>query len=144
MTMTDEDDFDEALRRWAGRPPVTSGTDAARAVVERLAAEREQPSVGQGFPSTRWRRKPSAGSLRAGSLAGQRLSPAWATLALAIVAILAGTTSFIRSLPPVARTRNVVTPPAGTVPARDADLILWLDEETPVSVFLPGDGQAMR
>jgi hypothetical protein len=138
--MNEPHDFDDALRRWADRPPATSAADAARAVVARLQAEGgrrdgapDQIPVGQGF-----------------SLAG-RLSPAWATCAAAIIVLLAGTASFIRSLPPVATgpgtgvaTGPKAGGPTGMVPPRDADIVLWLDDGTPVYVFLPGDGQAMR
>jgi hypothetical protein len=131
-------DFDDVFCNWAGRPPATSATDAARAVVARLQA---------------------AGGRRQAAV---RLSPAWATLLAAVLLLVAGTASFIRSLPPVAGLRTGVATGLGVpnaaaalgaplktggptmVPARDADVVLWLDEGTPVYVFLPGDGQAMR
>lgn len=119
--MSDEHNFDDAFRKWASRQTPTGPPDAARAVVEQMSVE-------QGF-----------------SLAGRRLSPAWATLALAIVAIVGGTASFIRSLPaPETRTSALTAAYPTTVPARGADLILWLDDDTTVYVFLPGDSQAMR
>jgi hypothetical protein len=92
-----------------------------------------------------------------------RLSPAWATLFAAFLVLVAGTASFIRSLPPAATgpkpgvATGLGVPNAAAaqgaplktggptmVPARDADVVLWLDEGTPVYVFLPGDGPAMR
>jgi hypothetical protein len=138
--MNQPGDFDEALRRWAGRPPATSATDAARAVVARLQAAGDRRRF-------------------------VRLSPAWATLLAAVLVLVAGTASFIRSLPPVATglKTGVATglgvpnaaaalgaplktggPTRSVVPARDADVVLWLDDGTPVHVFLPGDGPAMR
>jgi len=111
--MSDQHHFDAAFRRWAERPPATSAPDAAGAVIERLQAE-----------GGRWR--------------AARLSPASATLAAALLLLVAGTASFILSLP------SVSLPPATgsearptTVPAREADVILWLDDGTPVYVFLP-------
>jgi hypothetical protein len=123
--MNQPHDFDDVFCNWAGRPPATSATDAARAVVARLQA---------------------AGGRRQAAV---RLSPAWATLLAAVLLLVAGTASFIRSLPPVAGLRTGVATGLKTggptmVPARDADVVLWLDEGTPVYVFLPGDGQAMR
>jgi hypothetical protein len=144
--MNQPGDFDEALRRWAGRPPATSATDAARAVVARLQAAGGR----QGFSFADRRRF-------------VRLSPAWATLLAAVLVLVAGTAWFIRSLPPVATglktgvATGLGVPNAAAalgaplktggptmVPARDADVVLWLDEGTPVHVFLPGDGPAMR
>jgi len=115
--MNKEHDFDDAFRRWAWRPLATSGADAARAVVEHVAAK----------------------GRRRFDLAGHRLSAARATLALAIVAIVAGTATFIRSLPPAAPVSVMANPAphASAVPAREADIVLWLDAETPVYVFLP-------
>jgi len=184
--MNQPGDFDEALRKWAGRPSATSATDAARAVVARLqaaggkrqaagggrkpedgrreAVERLSP-VGSGFSRIVLR-----SAARGFGLMG-RLTPAWATVVAAGLVLVAGTAAFIRSLPPVATGLN---PGVGTglgvpsaaaalgaplktgvatglktggptmVPARDADVVLWLDEGTPVYVFLPGDGPAMR
>ena len=147
--MNEPANFDEAFREWAERPPATSASDAARAVVARLQA--------------------------AGGLGKPRLSPAWATLVAAVLVLVAGTVSFIhwfganglrgtrarlhpnaaaalgtpglpatgppRRLPPWGPA--VGTPPTGgpttfAVPARDADVVLWLDDGTPVYVFLPG------
>jgi len=124
--MSDQNEFDTAFQRWAARPPATSAPDAARAVVERLQAE-------GGRLEAESRREAVGGRRQA-----RRLSPALATLAAAILLLVAGTASFIHSLP------SVSPPPAigntgrpTTVPARDADVVLWLDDGTPVYVFLP-------
>jgi len=155
--MDERENFDNVFRKWAERPPATNATDAARAVVECLRAPggRRQAGSGRGdirravaeaeFP-------PLDSGLRASDSGRRvRLSPAWATVVAAALALAAGTVSFIRSLPPVAGLRTGVAtglktggPTGAIVPARDADVVLWLDEGTPVYVFLPGDGQAMR
>ncbi len=111
--MTDQHHFDDAFREWASRPPVVGGADAAHLVVARLAA--------------------GGGRRRA-----VRLSPARATVAVVILLLVAGTASFIHSLPSVSRTPapGAVTRPTA-VPARDVDVVLWLDDGTPVYVFLP-------
>ena len=139
--MNQPHDFDDVFRKWAGRPPATSATDAARAVVARLQAaggRREAaPAPFDGRMSDFGRRP-------------VRLSPAWATLHAAVLVLVAGTASFIRSLPPVATglktgvATGLKTGGPTMVPARDADVVLWLDDGTPVYVFLPGDEQAMR
>jgi hypothetical protein len=121
---TQDHDFDEAFRRWAARPPVTSSGNAARAAVVRLQAEGGSRSAGQGL-----------------SLAGRRrrgLSPAWVTLVVTLIVLVAGTASFIRTLPsvsPIPARENAARP--SPVPAREADVLLWLDDGTPVYVFLP-------
>lgn len=173
------ENFDEAFRRWAERPPATSATDAARAVVARLQAEgeRRETAGGRGdvrraaadgglpplaavlrvplrLASARRARsgQPDSGHVGSDPLRRRlRLSPAWATLAAATLLLVAGTASFIRSLParsdapgdragdrrPRASARGPLGPLA-SVPARDADVVLWLDDGTPVYVFLPG------
>jgi len=134
--MNEPANFDEAFREWAERPPATSASDAARAVVARLQA--------------------------AGGLGKPRLSPAWATLVAAVLVLVAGTVSFIHwfganglrgtrarlhpnaaaalGTPGLPATAAAPTggPTTFAVPARDADVVLWLDDGTPVYVFLPG------
>ncbi len=110
----DQHEFDDAFRRWADRPTDTSAAGAARAIVARLTAT-------EGKRRARW-----------------LLSPARATLVAAVIVLVVGTASFIRTLPrllPTPAAGNAVLP--ASVPARDADVLLWLDEGTPVSVFLP-------
>ncbi len=116
--MSNHEQFDDAFRRWASRPTSTGAPDAARAVLSRMS--------------------PAEGTRR--TARARRLSPAWATLAIAVVGLAAGTASFIRSLPPAVQPRPAVAVPATPVPAREADVVLWLDDGTPVYVFLP-DGK---
>jgi hypothetical protein len=153
--MNQPHDFDDVFRKWAGRPPATSATDAARAIVARVSGGgrgdvRRAAADGGLPPLAAALRVPLrlASARRARSRQADtgrrpvRLSPAWATVVAAGLVLVAGTAAFIRSLPSVAT--GLKTGGPTMVPARDADVVLWLDEGTPVYVFLPGDGPAMR
>lgn len=139
--MNDEPcDFDERLRRWAARPPATQASQAANTVVERIS----MPEAGTANSVVRWLHR----AFRCRNALRVRLSPALATVLAASVLIIAGTASFIRTLPPVrvdSGSRSVASGGQRVpVPARDADVILWLDAATPVYVFLPDDRPAKR
>ncbi len=104
--MREPEQFEDAFRRWAARP-ITSGAEAAAKVF----APRE--------------RRPR----------GLRLSPAWATLAAAALVITSVATWLVETRVPVPRVDSVGSRLAA--PAPDSDVVvLWLDDQTPVHVFL--------
>ncbi len=104
--MTTGGSFDESFRAWAARP-----TDVeAETVVARLA-ESETTS------------RPV------------RLRPAWATLAVALVAFVTGAVWWTRSLPPEPPVRPVAVE-AIQSPGDSDIVVVWVDEQTPVQVFL--------
>ncbi len=120
-----DSDFEDVFRKWAERPVATSGADAARTIVAVISGE------------NRGSRKPAAGR-------SFRLTPAMTTLGAAALILIAAAASFVRSLPPAGFDEARVAAPGvsspgsrGPVPAREADVVLWLDDGTPVYVFLP-------
>ncbi len=109
-------EFESVFRKWAERPSGTRADDAGRAVVAGIA-EGEQRF---------------------------RLTPALTTLAAASLVLIAAAASFVHSLPPTGSAHGGEPVAGGApvvsrapVPARDADVVLWLDDGTPVYVFLP-------
>lgn len=105
--MQEPERFDEAFRRWAARP-VTSGAEAAARLFE----------------------TPGHRPVRRG------LSPAWATLAAAALVIAGATTWVIRTGGPTPRVEPRLASRLAT-PSADSDVVvMWLDDQTPVHVFL--------
>jgi hypothetical protein len=113
-------DFDAVFRRWAAGRLNTTPADAARAVVDRIAS-----SVQAASPV-------------------RRVTPARVVVAVAATVLVAATITFVGSLPTVPTGSRRIDAPHAPVPARDADLVVWLDDATPVYVFLPGNGPAVR
>jgi hypothetical protein len=63
------------------------------------------------------------------------LSPAWATLAAAALAIASATTWMVGARTPVPRVDSMRSRLAA--PSADSDIVVvWLDDQTPVHVFL--------
>ncbi len=66
---------------------------------------------------------------------GLRLSPAWATLAAAALVIVSATAWMIGTRSPAPRADSIASRLAA--PSADSDIVvLWLDDQTPVHVFL--------
>jgi hypothetical protein len=98
--------FDESFRAWAARP---TDVDAETVVTRLVEAEMDSRPV--------------------------RLKPAWATLAVALVAFVTGAVWWTRSLPPTPRGRPA-TVEAIQAPADSDIVVVWVDEQTPIQVFL--------
>jgi hypothetical protein len=111
---TEEQQFDKALRAWAERPPRSSGGEAARAVAAAVTARRTHPP---------------------------RL--AWAMATAAALALAVSGALVLRGL----RTQGAVRE-AGVVlsaPAlADGQVLIWLDDETPLYMTFATPGNGVR
>lgn len=123
--------FEDDLRRRAGQPPRRSPREAAAAVRARIVADR--PAVPRGLPAWGW------------GLA--------ATGALAVVWLLAGVPTRYASAPAGSGAGSAPTPagevaagptmPGATTTLADGQVLIWLDERTPLYMtFAPPPGGA--
>ncbi len=102
----DREPFDAGFRRWAERLPTTTGAEAASRLFEE-GARRRAP----------------------------RLSPGWVTVASAAVLIVAAVGAVLRTPAPTGGPARVESRLAAPSPDSDV-VVLWLDDQTPVHVFL--------
>ena len=126
--MTNEDNaverFEKEFRRWATRPPTKPAHLAARDVVARVTADAPSRPRSSFFALT-----PMRGVMAA------------ASLALAVAA----TTYVLRpGVPHRAGDLGGVDALIVSAPPPDADMVVLLDDGTPVHVFLPGSTPVSR